>query len=158
MEWLLLWMASGVLCAVIASSRGRSTVGWLLLGALFGIFAIVGVIALPTVTSDEAPPASTHKKCPFCAEFIRVDAKVCKHCGRDLPQVAPEPLPEPSENGRKLVEAARAGNWATAFALLNSGVSANSSDFEGHTALDVAIERGDEQLIQLLKSRGARSA
>ena len=24
------------------------------------------------------------KKCPFCAEEIKVDAKICKHCGNDI--------------------------------------------------------------------------
>lgn len=26
-----------------------------------------------------------HRKCPFCAEYIKREAKVCKHCGRDVP-------------------------------------------------------------------------
>jgi len=34
------------------------------------------------------------KICPFCAETIRVEAVVCKHCGRDL-EPQPEPQPEP---------------------------------------------------------------
>ena len=28
------------------------------------------------------------RKCPYCAEFVRPDAIVCKHCGRDLEPVA----------------------------------------------------------------------
>lgn len=28
-----------------------------------------------------------NKKCPHCAEWIKAEAKVCKHCGRDV--VAP---------------------------------------------------------------------
>jgi hypothetical protein len=29
--------------------------------------------------------ARESKKCPFCAELVKKEAKVCKHCGRDLP-------------------------------------------------------------------------
>jgi predicted amidophosphoribosyltransferase len=25
-------------------------------------------------------------KCPSCAEWVQASAKVCKHCGRDIPQ------------------------------------------------------------------------
>ncbi len=29
-----------------------------------------------------------YRTCPACAEQVRAEAKVCKHCGRDLPPAA----------------------------------------------------------------------
>jgi hypothetical protein len=34
---------------------------------------------------EEQQAAQGLKKCPFCAEMIKPDAKVCRYCGRDLP-------------------------------------------------------------------------
>jgi predicted nucleic acid-binding Zn ribbon protein len=36
-----------------------------------------------------ARPGATVKKCPFCAEDIQDEAKVCKHCQRDLTASVP---------------------------------------------------------------------
>lgn len=34
-----------------------------------------------------------HKKCPFCAEWIKAEAVKCKHCGEELPSEEDEHLP-----------------------------------------------------------------
>lgn len=36
-------------------------------------------------TAEEAEPG---RKCPHCAETIKTEAKICRHCQRELPQPA----------------------------------------------------------------------
>lgn len=38
------------------------------------------------------PASATHRKCPFCAEEILVEAIKCKHCGSEIPAAA-QPSP-----------------------------------------------------------------
>ena len=44
---LLLWIGFGALVGFIGSEKGRSGFGWFLSGCVFGIFALVAVIAVP---------------------------------------------------------------------------------------------------------------
>jgi hypothetical protein len=88
MEWLILWLGLAVASGVIASSKGRSGLGYFILGLLL---PLIGVIIAIGVSSRVAPappqssaPRRNEKKCPACAELILREAKKCKHCGEVL--------------------------------------------------------------------------
>jgi hypothetical protein len=48
-----------------------------------------------TATGTAVIAETEERKCPFCAEMVRREAKVCRFCGRDLPpeDVVPPPPP-----------------------------------------------------------------
>ncbi|MCR4303182.1 MAG: hypothetical protein NUV63_02995 [Gallionella sp.] len=84
-----IWLAFTLLTAVAASSRGRSFFLWLLFGLIFGIFALILVLILPSQKRDlpsqkhdpSVPTPETHVRCPDCQELVLWDARKCKHCG-----------------------------------------------------------------------------
>ena len=49
---------------------------------MLGPFAVL-MFAVSGITSSKE-----QRKCPFCAEWIKPEATVCKHCRKDLPTTA----------------------------------------------------------------------
>lgn len=94
MLWPTLWFVLAVAIGIGAANRGRSGFGWFLLSAIFSpligaIFLVVSKdLSAPKAAAAAGPNPGTHVKCPACAEYVLPDAKVCKHCARDL---APDP-------------------------------------------------------------------
>jgi len=39
---------------------------------------------------SEAIAGGSMRRCPFCAELVKSEAIVCKHCGKDLPPMPVE--------------------------------------------------------------------
>lgn len=84
---LLIWFACGIAAGTIASNKGRSGCGWFALGLLFGPFAL---LFAAVAGRDEASLAARDldsgaaRKCPFCAEPVRAEAVLCKHCRQPL--------------------------------------------------------------------------
>lgn len=90
---IIAWIVCGVFAAIIASSKGRSFLAWLILGLLFGIFALLASGFMPSINKSEAQSqidkkiksiTNDERKCPFCAEIIKKEAKLCKHCGKEV--------------------------------------------------------------------------
>lgn len=98
MSFLVIAILLGLIPAAIAKSKGRSFGLWWLYGFLIFIVALPHALMIrPNIQGlDEQAKLTGFRKCPFCAEFVRPDAIVCKHCGRDIP--APPPVTETSSS------------------------------------------------------------
>lgn len=96
---VIVWSAIGAIGAsLVAQSKGLSGGLWAFAGLLLGPIAIliVGFMAPGTPSGDD------YRKCPYCAESIKREARVCRFCGRDV-----EPMESLAARQQRVAQEAR---------------------------------------------------
>ena len=81
-----------------AKRKGRNQTSWFFIALLFGVVipAVIVAILSPapsmpeSTTSGQSRGGTETKKCPMCAEWVKSEAVVCKHCGSNLSEAAQE--------------------------------------------------------------------
>jgi hypothetical protein len=91
--WIIFWFSAVLVGGIVGSNKGKTGKGIILSVLLSWLGVIIIAVLQPSSEfisqkqkSDESELLQNGaiKKCPHCGELIRNEAKVCKHCGRDL--------------------------------------------------------------------------
>jgi hypothetical protein len=93
------WFAFSLIIGAWSRRKGGSFIAGFAFSLLLSPLVaglIVAVRKPMTETIEERELASgTVKKCPFCAELVKSEARVCRFCGRELSQGTQRSVPAP---------------------------------------------------------------
>lgn len=151
--FIVFFCLCGLITGIAGSNKGRSGFLWFLVGFVLGplgiVLALVAKKDNQTIES-KAIALGTQKKCPFCAELIKAEAIICKHCNREQPENNGSIQIENSQ--KALLNAIADNNIEAVRSILNSD---QNISYEGFSTppLEYAELHGNEVVINLIKTR-----
>ena len=89
----ILWLFCAMAAMSVASSKGLSGCGFALLGILLGPVGLLIALIMPPDPEHRMKLGVQRgllSPCPYCAEPIRREATICRHCGRSMNPLPPE--------------------------------------------------------------------
>ena len=101
MEWFIFWLIVNCVVGYLIGQQKNDV----------GSAIVVSILLGPIGWLIAGLSSGNLRKCPHCAEFVKPEATVCRHCGKDLPLPAaapvkvPKPLlpPQKASKGEKIV-------------------------------------------------------
>ena len=92
----LVLMLSSMLVGFYARSKGRSGFGYFVLSFLLSpLLVFFLVLILPDIGQERRQlreiAQGKSRRCVCCAEVIKAEALICKHCGKEQPLVEAQP-------------------------------------------------------------------
>jgi len=75
----------GFFCSYIATQKNRDSVTWFWLGFFFNFIALISIGVVPAEASKKLKAGL--RRCPRCAEDVKSEAKICRFCQAELPEL-----------------------------------------------------------------------
>lgn len=80
---LIAWALFGAILGLAAAQRKGFSIATGIIGGLF-----LGPLAFLMFFVSGVSSSEKNVKCPHCAEWIKAEAMVCRHCHRDIYKVS----------------------------------------------------------------------